>query len=334
MALKPDEINEIRRLKAEGKTVEEIENKTGYSHTSIVKYTKDPQQPSPPSKTTPPLGKNAEIPQAQTDQITLHKILTAIEKTQHPTTNNITNSYYQRLEQRVNQLEQAKQTQEPTNDSHLKKQENTPKSEEMKQQQVQPTVSLSSPSDFQQLPKTDDNQMVVPSQDLENESPDIIDHLYNNLPGIIKGLIETKPLWSKLGNDFGTFLKTGFFPSEDYIKYAKERNAKEENKKPISGDVPKPVLIHNPNPPPKTNTETAYIIPLGSVEPIQESPPLQKTITEQHTSGKSDSNQHQNDEENQKNYLNINTSGVPCSGAFLYNCSGFIDIRSQPEKKS
>ena len=308
MVLKPDEINEIRRLKAERKTVEEIENKTGYSHTSIVKYTKNSQPPSPPSKTTSPLGKNPEIPQAQTDQITLHKILTAVEKTQHPTTDNIPDFHYQRLEERVNQLEQSKQTQDLIKDYHLKEQENKLKSEEMKQQHAQPPVSPSSASDFQQLPKIDQDQTVVPSQDLENEPPDIIDHLYNNLPGIIKGLIETKPLWSKLVNDFGTFQKTGFFPSEDYIQYAKKKSDERKTKK-----------------------ETIIIVPLNDVKPIQESPAFPKTNTGEQINVRSDSNQHSNDRESQKNYVNNHTSGIPCSGEFVYNCSGLL--KSDPAHK-
>jgi hypothetical protein len=42
--LTPDEINEIRRLKLEGKKIKEIEEITGFSHTTIVVNTKDLQQ--------------------------------------------------------------------------------------------------------------------------------------------------------------------------------------------------------------------------------------------------------------------------------------------------
>lgn len=55
--LTPEDIDEIRRLKKEGKTVEEIHDLKRFSHTTIVQYTKDlqsQQSPSSRSFTSPP----------------------------------------------------------------------------------------------------------------------------------------------------------------------------------------------------------------------------------------------------------------------------------------
>jgi len=99
---------------------------------------------------------------------------------------------------------------------------------------------------------------------------------------------------------------------------------------PSQSIAPSKIVYNN-----QTNQKKNIIQPvIQDTTPQMVIPVLQKKNNDEPTSGTSDSAQHSNNGENQKNHLNIKISDEPGSITFLNNFVGIKDIRPPLEKKA